>query len=109
MQPIVDMQARIDEKTAVIKSRFLSRRKQGAHRGENEQAEAIPKRDDITPHDYHLIDIITGESHGGFRSLEAARGKARAISLTAWQIYHGDTRVEHHDPDGLAQTPNDAV
>ena len=33
----------------------------------------MPKRHTVKPDEYHLIDIVTGESHGGFISLEAAR------------------------------------
>jgi hypothetical protein len=50
--------------------------------------------------EYHLIDLRTGVSHGGFVSLEAARFVAREHGLRAWQIFHGNRRVEHHDPDG---------
>jgi hypothetical protein len=49
--------------------------------------------------EYHLLDLLTGVSHGGFASLEAARLVARENSLRAWQIFHGNRRVEHHDPD----------
>ena len=52
--------------------------------------------------EYHLIDIVSGESHGGFVSLEAARSGAREAGLLAWQIFHHNARVEQHDPDGLA-------
>ena len=49
-------------------------------------------------HEYHLLDLGTGMSYGGFSSLEAARIIARERGLASWQIFHGDTRVEHHDP-----------
>ena len=60
----------------------------------------MPKRHTVKPDEYHLIDIVTGESHGGFISLEAARIDAREAGLVAWQIFHRNDRVEHHDPDG---------
>ena len=50
--------------------------------------------------DYHLIDLATGESQGGFISLEAARDEARALGWASWQIWNGNCRVEYHDPDG---------
>ena len=53
---------------------------------------------DAPIHEYHLLDLGTGVSHGGFASLEAARITAREHGLASWQIFHGDTRVEHHDP-----------
>lgn len=49
--------------------------------------------------EYHLIDLSTGESHGGWVSLEAAREEARALNLTEWQIWNGDNRVEQHNPE----------
>ena len=61
----------------------------------------MPKRDSTTE-EYHLIDILTGESHGGFVSLYGAREGAHEAILLAWQIFHGNNRVEHHDPDSLA-------
>jgi hypothetical protein len=48
--------------------------------------------------DYHLIDLLTGTSHGGYASLEAARAMARHLGLTAWDIWHRNVRVELHDP-----------
>jgi len=48
--------------------------------------------------EYHLIDLAYGVSHGGFRSLEATRQYAREEGLIAWDIFHGNVRVEHHDP-----------
>jgi hypothetical protein len=39
---------------------------------------------------YHLIDLASAVSRGGFRSLEAARTAARERGLVAWQIYRGD-------------------
>jgi hypothetical protein len=50
------------------------------------------------PHEYHLIDRASGQSCGGFASLEAARGHAIEERLIAWDIFHGDTPVERHDP-----------
>jgi asparagine synthetase B (glutamine-hydrolysing) len=50
-------------------------------------------------HDYHLVDFKAGVSHGGFASLEAARAVARALGLPSWEIFHGNKRVEHHDPE----------
>lgn len=49
--------------------------------------------------EYHLIDLGTGISYGGFESLEAARIIARELALKSWQIFHGNKRVEHHNPD----------
>jgi hypothetical protein len=50
------------------------------------------------PTEYHLIDLATGLSHGGFQSLEAARQYAREEGLIAWDIFHGNLHVERHDP-----------
>jgi hypothetical protein len=50
------------------------------------------------PIEYHLIDLATGLSHGGFQSLEAARQYAREEDLIAWDIFHGNLHVERHDP-----------
>jgi hypothetical protein len=61
----------------------------------------MPNRHSVD--EYHLIDIATGESHGGFVSLDAARLEARHLGLRAWQIFHGNDRVEHHNPDGLPE------
>ena len=66
----------------------------------------MPKRLTVRPDEYHLLDIVTGESHGGFVSLEAARLEARELGLAAWDIFHGNLRVERHDPDGVAGTEN---
>jgi len=49
--------------------------------------------------EYHLIDLYSGESKGGFESLEAARRYAREEGLTAWQIWRNNIRIEHHDPN----------
>jgi len=64
--------------------------------------DGMPRRSTLRPDEYHLVDIVSGESHGGFVSLEAARISAREAGLLAWQIFHGNDRVENHDPDGVA-------
>ena len=38
---------------------------------------AMPKRHIVKPDEYHLIDIVTGESHGGFVSLDGSRRRSR--------------------------------
>ena len=48
--------------------------------------------------EYHLIDLSTGVSHGGFETLTGARQCAREKGLAAWDIFHGNVRVEYHDP-----------
>ena len=48
--------------------------------------------------EYHLIDLATGLSHGGFKSLAAARQYAREEAIPAWQIFRGNVRIEQHDP-----------
>jgi hypothetical protein len=48
--------------------------------------------------EYHLIDLV-GISHGGFVSLAGARQFARQERLSAWDIFHGNDRIEYHDPD----------
>ena len=48
--------------------------------------------------EYHLIDLATGVSHGGFDTPAGARQSAREEGLSAWDIFHGDVRVEYHDP-----------
>ena len=48
--------------------------------------------------EYHLIDLTTGVSHGGFETLTGARQSAREKGLSAWDIFHGNVRVEYHDP-----------
>src|SRR5947199_2251694 len=47
---------------------------------------------------YHLIDLATGFSHGGFKSLAAARQYAREEAIPAWQVFRGNVRIEQHDP-----------
>ena len=48
--------------------------------------------------EYHLINLATGVSHGGVGTLSAARQCAREKGLPAWDIFHGNVRVEYHDP-----------
>ena len=48
--------------------------------------------------EYHLIDLATGFSHGGFKSLAAARQYAREEAIPAWQVFRGNVRIEQHDP-----------
>ena len=48
--------------------------------------------------EYHLIDLATGLSHGGFQSLQAARQHAREEDLIAWDVFRGNEHVERHDP-----------
>ena len=50
--------------------------------------------------EYHLINLATGVSHGGFETLSAARQCAHDKGLPAWDIFHGNVRVEYHDPHG---------
>jgi hypothetical protein len=51
--------------------------------------------------EYHLIDLATGQSHGGFKSLEAARQYAREENLRAWDIFKGHQLIERHDPESI--------
>jgi hypothetical protein len=48
--------------------------------------------------EYHLIDLAVGVSHGGFETLAGARLFAREEGLPAWDIFHGNVRIEYHDP-----------
>ena len=48
--------------------------------------------------EYHLIDLTPDVSHGGFETLLGARQCAREKTLPAWDIFHGNLRVEYHDP-----------
>ena len=48
--------------------------------------------------EYHLIDLAAGCSEGGFETLAGARQGAREKGLAAWDIFHGNVRVEYHDP-----------
>jgi hypothetical protein len=50
------------------------------------------------PKEYHLVDLLSGESLGGFVTLAAARAEARAARLTSWDIFQGNVRIERHDP-----------
>ena len=43
--------------------------------------------------------LFTSISHGGFVSLAGARQFARQEGLSAWDIFHGNVRIEYHDPD----------
>jgi hypothetical protein len=47
--------------------------------------------------EYHLINLATGVSHGGFETLSGARQRAREEGLAAWDIFYGNVRVEYHD------------
>ena len=47
--------------------------------------------------EYHLIDLSTGVSHGGFETLTGARQCAREKGLADY-IFHGNVRVEYHEP-----------
>ena len=44
--------------------------------------------------EYHLINLATGVSHGGFETLSGARQRAREEGLAAWDIFHGNVRVD---------------
>ena len=48
--------------------------------------------------EYHLIDLTPDVSHGGLETLLGARQCAREKTLPAWDIFHGNLRVEYHDP-----------
>jgi hypothetical protein len=50
------------------------------------------------PKEYQLVCLITGESHGGYDSLEDARAAAHLAGLASWDILRGNERIEHHDP-----------
>jgi hypothetical protein len=54
---------------------------------------ASRKTGEYHPSEYHLIDLATGVSHGGFASLAGARQCAREKDLPAWDIFHGDVRI----------------
>jgi hypothetical protein len=62
----------------------------------------MPRRDSARAagafREYHLIDLA-GTSHGGFQTLAGARQFAREEGLRAWDIFHGNDRIEYHDPD----------
>jgi hypothetical protein len=57
--------------------------------------------------EYHLIDLADGISLGGFETLAGARQFAREESLPAWDIFHGNARVEYHDPRRTAVQPQE--
>ena len=50
------------------------------------------------PKEYHLVDLLTGESLGGFVTLSAAREEARAAGRASWDIFQANERIERHDP-----------
>jgi hypothetical protein len=50
--------------------------------------------------EYHLICRVSGQSHGGFETLDGARQYARDELLEAWDIFHGNLLVERHEPVG---------
>src|SRR3954467_15346533 len=54
--------------------------------------------------EYHLIDLAVGVSHGGFETLAGVRQYAREEGLPAWDIFHGDERIEYHDPHDLERS-----
>ena len=51
-----------------------------------------------SPKEYHLVDLLTGESLGGFVTLSAAREEAHAAGLASWDIFQANERIERHDP-----------
>ena len=53
--------------------------------------------------EYHLVDLLTGESFGGFASL-GARDEARVTGLMRWDIFRGTVRIERHDT-GINDAP----
>lgn len=46
--------------------------------------------------EYHVIDVGTGTSHGGFKTLHAARSYIREEEIDCWQIFVGNTLIESH-------------
>jgi hypothetical protein len=42
--------------------------------------------------------LFAGVSRGGFETLTGARQSAREKGLSARDIFHGNVRVEYHDP-----------
>jgi hypothetical protein len=88
----------------------LSRRMAMSHveqsRHYAEERDAPPRRRSIPwkysppskASEYHLIDLVAGCSEGGFETLAGARQGAREKGLSAWDIFHGNVRVEYHDP-----------
>ena len=71
-----------------------------------EERDAPPRRGSIPwkysppskASEYHLIDLFAGVSQGGFETLSGARQSAREKRLSAWDIFHGNVRVEYHEP-----------
>ena len=59
---------------------------------------------------YEVINLDTDESHGEFDSLSEARGCVIYDQLRAYQIWHGDLRVENCEPyDGNDDRVRQAV
>jgi hypothetical protein len=58
-------------------------------------------------HEYHLIDLAVGLSRGGFVTLAGAQQFAREEGLRAWDIFHGDVRIEYHDPHRTGAEPQE--
>jgi hypothetical protein len=56
------------------------------------------KKKGAAPLEYHLISLDDGVSYGGFISPKGARLCAYAEKIRAWQIWHGNRRIETHDP-----------
>ncbi len=50
------------------------------------------------PAEYQLIDVCQALSLGGFDTLDDARAAARLEGLEAWEIWHGNRRIEQHEP-----------
>ena len=63
--------------------------------------------------EYHLIDLATGVSHGGFEALSGARQFAHEKRLPAWDIFHGNLgrvpRSAQDQPGRLTLRPAEAV
>lgn len=71
-----------------------------AHRFDDEIRDSAI--DPVRADEYHLVDIVTAESYGGFHIARGRSGRCSRGGLFAGQIFHGNARVEHHDPEGLA-------
>lgn len=54
--------------------------------------------------EYHLVDLETGASLGGFATLQGAR--TRTVTLQRWQIFHRGKLVENHVPTPPATSPD---
>jgi hypothetical protein len=50
------------------------------------------------PPDCLVSQARSSVSQGGFEALTGARQSAREKGLSAWDIFHGNVRVEYHDP-----------